>query len=137
VLAGALWLPLIPGLPMVARSAPPHGYFRQRLDLRVINWRAGVWVPEEVLEPMSPRVTIAIEGRSVRHVLGAMSCAGCSGAVPVYLLDTALERTSPGIVPHGSSMAVKPLSLCQEVVLGIGGVMMLAALGYDRLQPYH
>src|SRR5437016_4477653 len=54
------------GLPMVAVTLlHRRGYFRQRLDLAGNQLESPVvWVPEEVLEPMSSRVTIAIEGRS-------------------------------------------------------------------------
>jgi glucan phosphorylase len=56
------------GLPMVAVTLlHRHGYFHQRLDAAGNQSESPVvWVPEEVLEPLLPRVTITIEGRSVQ-----------------------------------------------------------------------
>jgi starch phosphorylase len=130
------------GLPMVAVTLLyRRGYFRQRLDLAGNQLESPVvWDPEEVLEPMSPRVTMAIEGRSVQVCAWRYVVRGVFGhTVPVYLLDTALEENQPWdrtLTDHlyGGDSRYR---LCQEVVLGLGGVMMLAALGYDRLQPYH
>ena len=122
------------GLPMVAVTLlHRRGYFRQRLDLAGNQLESPVvWVPEEVLEPMSPRVTIAIEGRSVQVCAWRYVVRGVFGhTVPVYLLDTALEENLPWdrtLTDHlyGGDSHYR---LCQEVVLGLGGVMMLAALG--------
>src|ERR1700726_2285092 len=59
--------------------------------------------------------------------------------IPVYLLDTDLPENSEwdrkltsvlyGGAPH--------YRLCQEAVLGIGGVRMLRALGYERIDRFH
>ncbi len=82
------------GLPMVAVTLlHRHGYFRQHLDTAGNQSESSVvWVPEEVLEPMSPRVTISIEGRSVQVCAWRYVVHGVFGhAVPVYFLDTALD----------------------------------------------
>jgi starch phosphorylase len=130
------------GLPMAAVTLLHRkGYFRQHLDASGNQSETPtVWVPEEVLEPLSPRVTVTIEGRSVRVCAWRYVVRGVFGhTVPVYLLDTNIEDNSPWdrtITDHlygGDSY----YRLCQEVVLGLGGVMMLRALGYDRVQPYH
>jgi glycogen phosphorylase len=130
------------GLPMVAVSLLHRkGYFRQHLDASGNQSESPVaWVPEEVLEPLSSRVTVTIAGRSVQVWAWRYVIRGVFGdTVPVYLLDTDVEGNSPWdrtLTDHlygGDSY----YRLCQEVVLGLGGVMMLRALGYDRLQPYH
>jgi starch phosphorylase len=117
------------------------GYFRQHLDA-VGNQAESpvVWSPEEVLEPLAPCVTLTIAGRSVQVCAWRYVVRGVFGhTVPVYFLDTALEPNHPWdrtLTDHlygGDSY----YRLCQEVVLGLGGVMMLRALGYDRIQPYH
>src|SRR5438445_11612225 len=66
------------GLPMVAVTLlHRRGYFRQRLDLAGNQLESPVvWVPEEVLEPMSSRVTIAIEGGSGQDFAGGTWVAG-------------------------------------------------------------
>jgi starch phosphorylase len=130
------------GLPMVAVTLlHRRGYFRQHLDTAGNQSESPVvWVPEEVLEPMLPRVTISIEGRSVQVCAWRSVVRGVLGhTVPVYFLDTALEDNLPWdrtLTDHlyGGDRHYR---LCQEVVLGLGGVTMLRALGFDRLQPYH
>ena len=130
------------GLPMVAVTLLHRkGYFRQHLDAAGNQSESPVaWVPEEVLEALAPRVTIGIEGRSVQVCAWRHVVRGVFGhVVPVYFLDTDIEDNSPWdrtLTDHlyGGDSHYR---LCQEVVLGLGGVMLLRALGYDRLQPYH
>jgi glycogen phosphorylase len=129
-------------LPMVAVTLlHRQGYFRQHLDASGNQSESPVvWVPEEVLEPLSSRVTVTIEGRSVQVGAWRFVVRGVFGhTVPVYFLDTDIEGNFPWdrtLTDHlyGGDSRYR---LCQEVVLGLGGVMMLRALGYHRLQPYH
>jgi glycogen phosphorylase len=130
------------GLPLVAVTLlHRRGYFRQHLDTTGNQSESPVvWVPEEVLEPMSPRISISIEGRSVQVCAWRSVVRGVFGhAVPVYFLDTDIEDNSPWDRTLTDRLygGDRHYRLCQEVVLGLGGVMMLRALGYDRLQPYH
>lgn len=59
--------------------------------------------------------------------------------MPVYFLDTDLpensawDRTLTHVLYGGSQY----YRLCQEVILGIGGVRMLRALGHERLTRFH
>jgi starch phosphorylase len=95
---------------------------------------------EEVLEPLAPRVAITIEGRTVQVCAWRFVVRGVFGhTVPVYLLDTALAENSPydqTLTDHlyGGDARYR---LCQEAILGLGGVALLRALGHDRIQPYH
>ncbi|MEW6246926.1 MAG: alpha-glucan family phosphorylase [Nitrospirota bacterium] len=65
---------------------------------------------------------------------------GVSGfTVPVYLLDTDVEENQPGDrrltdVLYGGDASYR---LCQEVVLGYGGLKILRALGYREVPCYH
>jgi glycogen phosphorylase len=130
------------GLPMVAVTLlHRQGYFRQHLDATGNQSESHVvWSPDEVLECLWPRVTITIEGRPVQLCAWRYVVRGVFGhTVPVYFLDTASEDNSSWdrtLTDHlyGGD---RRYCLCQEVVLGLGGAMMLRALGYDRLQPYH
>ena len=130
------------GLPIVAVTLLHRkGYFRQRLDAAGNQSESpAAWSLEEVLEFLSRHVTVTIEGCPVQICAWRSVVRGVFGhTVPVYFLDTALEGNSPWdrtLTDHlygGDSRD----RLCQEVVLGFGGAMMLRALGYDRLQPYH
>jgi glycogen phosphorylase len=130
------------GLPMVAVTLLHRkGYFRQHLDAAGNQSESPVaWAPEEVLEPMSPHVTISIEGRSVQVCAWRHVVRGVFGhTVPVYFLDTAVDDNLPWdrtLTDHlyGGDSHYR---LCQEAVLGLGRVMLLRALGHERIQPYH
>ncbi len=117
------------------------GYFRQHLDARGNQDESpSVWHPEEFLEPMRPRITVNIEGRPVnvrawRYVVQGIG----EHAVPVYFLDTSLpdnsswDQTLTDYLYGGDER----YRLCQEAVLGLGGVAMLRALGHKRAKAYH
>lgn len=130
------------GVPMVAVTLLHRkGYFRQRLDAAGNQSESPqVWHLEETLEPVLPRVSVTIEGRAVQVRAWCLAVRGVFGhAVPVYFLDTALPENTPWdqtLTDHlyGGDDYYR---LCQEVVLGLGGVAMLRALEYDRVQPYH
>ncbi|MFB3907270.1 MAG: alpha-glucan family phosphorylase [Candidatus Eisenbacteria bacterium] len=131
-------------LPMVAVSLVHHkGYFRQRLDPS--GWQTeepARWKVEEHAEEMPARVSINLEGRPVwirAWKYRATAQAGSEFYVPVYLLDVDLpenaesDRTLTDYL-YGGDLTYR---LCQEVILGIGGVRMLRALGYSEIGRFH
>ena len=130
------------GLPMVAVTLLYRkGYFYQCLDAD--GWQSeqpAKWVPEDFLEELPERVSVTIEGRPV-HLRGwRYDLKGVTGAVvPVYLLDSDLDentdwdRTLTDSLYGGDSR----YRLCQEVILGIGGVRILRALGHDKIARFH
>ncbi|MBI3799683.1 MAG: alpha-glucan family phosphorylase [Deltaproteobacteria bacterium] len=117
------------------------GYFYQQLDKDGRqSEEPSEWVIEDFLREMSPRVSVTIEGRTVYLRCWQYEAKGVSGfAVPVYFLDTNLpentewDRTLTDFLYGGD----KRYRLCQEVVLGIGGVRMLRALGYGSIARFH
>lgn len=130
------------GVPMVAVSLVHRkGYFRQRLDAggqqREEPW---TWSPETTLVEAAARVSVNIAGREVvvrawRHEVGGVG----GHVVPVLLLDTdvagnADEDRRITDYLYGGDEAYR---LRQEIVLGIAGVRMLRALGYDGLRRFH
>jgi starch phosphorylase len=130
------------GLPMVGLTLLyRHGYFRQQLDAAGNQSELPEeWRPEELLEPVEPQVTVEIEGRDVRVRAWRWKIVGSRGhVVPVYLLDTALEQNLPWDRTLTDSLysGDDRYRLCQEVVLGIGGVRLLAALGNGAIETYH
>lgn len=129
-------------LPMVAVTLLHHkGYFYQTLDPHGRQSEDAVeWVVENRLAPLAPRATVAIEGRAVHLRAWRYDVMGCAGGVvPVYLLDSDLvengsfDRTLTDWLYGGGPH----YRLCQEVLLGMGGINMLRALGYDRLERFH
>lgn len=129
-------------VPMVAVSLLYRkGYFRQHLDQN--GWQTETpieWRVEDYLEEMPARTTVTIENRTVHVRAWRYRVEGHGGyGVPVYFLDTDLpenaeqDRALTGQLYGGDQR----YRLSQEVVLGIGGVRMLQALGYEAIDRYH
>ena len=117
------------------------GYFRQQLDSNGNQSESpSEWSPEKLLESIKGRAAVTIEGRTIEIRAWRYIVQGISGnVVPVYFLDTFLPDNSnwdQTITDHlyGGDEHYR---LCQEVVLGMGGIAMLRALGYREIQSYH
>jgi len=117
------------------------GYFRQHLDNNGNQSESDVdWSPERFLELLPQRVLITIEGRQLQVRAWRYLVRGeCGQAMPVYFLDTAIPENTPwdqSLTDHlyGGDDHYR---LCQQVVLGLGGVAMLRALGHRRVHAYH
>jgi starch phosphorylase len=118
-----------------------QGYFRQRLDAQGHQTESPVvWSPEERLERPTVEVSLAIEGRTVQIRAWRYVVQGVSGfEVPVYLLDTAVPENAPEDRAltdqlYGGDSRYR---LCQEAILGLGGIAVLRALGYTDARAYH
>ena len=117
------------------------GYFYQRLDALGNQSEEPVeWAVNDFLTEMPERATVSIEGRELQLRAWRYEVKGISGyVVPVYFLDTDLPENSPwdrqltGQLYGGDDW----YRLCQEIILGIGGVRMLRALGYRDLRRFH
>ncbi|HKV51480.1 MAG TPA: alpha-glucan family phosphorylase [Gemmatimonadaceae bacterium] len=124
-------------IPLVAVSlAHRKGYFHQSLDAQGQQTETPEeWRPEDVLEAAPARITVDIEGRTVHVRAWFYSVQGITGhTIPVLLLDTNLEendawdRTLTDVLYGGDQR----YRLAQEMVLGMGGVAMLRALGFEH-----
>ena len=117
------------------------GYFRQSLDDAGNQAEtAASWRPEMHLDEMEPRVSVQIEGRSVMLRAWRYLVRGIGGhAIPVYLLDSDVEPNAPldREFTHSLYGGDDRYRLCQETILGIGGLQMLQALGHSDLDAYH
>jgi starch phosphorylase len=130
------------GVPMAGVTLVyRRGYFRQCLDATGNQTEEpAVWHPEDSLEQMEPRATVEIEGRQVVVRAWRAVIRGVSGhEVPVYFLDTCLPENSPEHQALTDSLygGDDRYRLCQEVVLGMGGVGILRALGHTEIESYH
>lgn len=130
------------GVPMVGVTlAYRKGYFLQRLDGMGNQAEAeDPWRPEDALVPEGATATVVIEGRTVCVRAWKFTVKGISGhVVPVYLLDTDLpensawDRTLTDHLYGGD----EHYRICQEAILGIGGVRILRELGHTELQGFH
>jgi glycogen phosphorylase len=130
------------GIAMVGVSlVHRNGYFRQHLDAHGEQTASPApWSPESRLEALPARVAVPLEGRLVSIRAWRYRIKGLTGReVPVYLLDTDLSENTPEDrrltdYVYGGDARYR---LCQEAVLGIGGVEMLRALGYEHVTTYH
>jgi glycogen phosphorylase len=129
-------------LPMVAVSLLYRkGYFRQRLSEEGAQTEEAVeWAVEKDLQEEEPRVSVTLEGRKVELRAWRYTVKGVRGyEVPIYFLDADLppndqrDRELTGQLYGGDPY----YRLSQEVLLGIGGVRMLRALGHNELMRYH
>ena len=129
-------------LPMVAVSLLYRkGYFRQHLSEEGAQTEEPVeWAVEKHLQEEEPRVSVTLEGRKVELRAWRYTVKGVRGyEVPVYLLDADLpsndqrDRELTGQLYGGDPY----YRLSQEVLLGIGGVRILRALGHTDLMRYH
>lgn len=127
----------IAGISLLNRK----GYLHQILDPygRQIE-EAEPWDIEKYLSKQHPKIELALFGHSVSCIAWKYEITGVSGyRVPVYFLDTDIDennewdrKLTDRLYGDGNEYRIG-----QEMILGIGGVKMLRALGYDNLQRYH
>lgn len=129
-------------LPMVAISLLYRkGYFHQILSEDGVQTEEPVdWRVEDFLKEEKARITVPLENRRVELRSWRYDAVGARGyVVPIYFLDADLpsneerDRNLTGSLYGGDSY----YRLCQEVLLGIGGVRMLKGLGYDDISRFH
>ena len=132
--AADLKIPLV-GVTLVSRE----GYFRQGIDAagRQIE-EPEPWKPEAWAEALPAKVSVTIDGRAVWIGGWLYVVEGVGGGQPVVLLDTDLAENDPRDrqLTHYLYGGDRAYRLSQEIVLGIGGVRMLDALGFHIL-AYH
>jgi starch phosphorylase len=129
-------------VPMVAVTLLHRkGYFYQRLD--PAGWQREEpveWIVDDHLAEMPARAAVTLEGRTVALRCWKYEVQGVGGAVvPVYFLDANVPENSDADraltdVLYGGDTRYR---LCQEAILGLGGVRMLRALGYEGLTRFH
>ncbi len=129
-------------VPMVAITLLHRkGYFYQRLGSNGWQTEEPVeWSVDDFLEEMPQRVSVTLEGRQVFLRCWKYEVVGIGGfEIPVYLLDTDLPENSEWdrTLTHYLYGGDQRYRLCQEVVLGMGGVRMLRALGYESIKKFH
>ena len=128
-------------VPLVAVSLVSRaGYFRQEIDANGGQVeRDDFWDPRQFAQPSQAKVALHIEGREVWVRSWLYAVEGLRGhRTPVLLLDTDLDenRADDRHITHHLYGGDEEYRLKQEVVLGIGGVRMLHALGFE-IRQYH
>lgn len=129
-------------LPMVfVTLISRKGYLFQTIDEN--GWQHETidpWRPEDHTVALRAKVAVPVNGREVwvrpwLHVLQSP----LGHAVPVLLLDTDLEENHPEDRQitdrlYGGDAENR---LRQEIILGIGGLRLLSALGFAGINTYH
>ena len=128
-------------LPMVAVTLVSRvGYFRQQLSAEGVQSELpDHWNPADHAELSDAKVAVHLEGRQVWIQAWLYELRGeQNGVIPVLLLDTDLDENAPDDrrLTHYLYGGDETYRLKQEVVLGMGGVRMLFALGF-RIRQYH
>ncbi|HWI83672.1 alpha-glucan family phosphorylase [Ramlibacter sp.] len=128
-------------LPLVAVSLVSRaGHFRQALDPSAGQVeQPAPWEPRQWMRALDAKIAVSIEGRPVwigawLYVLESQ----LGGRAPVILLDTALDENAPQDreITHYLYGGDSRYRLKQEIVLGVGGVRMLQALGFE-IRQFH
>jgi len=124
------------GIPMVAVGFMyPDGYVRQRINAG--GWQESV---DQVLDRDAAPITRVLDGQGAQltvqvpfteppiHVAVWQVMVG---RIPLYLMDTDLELNAPQHrrISNHLYISDREQRLLQEIVLGIGGSRMLAAMG--------
>lgn len=128
-------------VPIVAISlVHRRGYVRQELrDGWQVDHEAP-WRPEGRLAALDARISVEVGGRSVAIRAWRYDVVGSRGfVVPALLLDTDIDGNSDEDrrITDRLYGGDQPYRLAQEIVLGIGGVRMLAALGCAGIRTFH
>jgi starch phosphorylase len=118
-----------------------NGYFYQKID----EDGNQIELPfnfniNDFLKPLPTRTEVKIEGRDVKIRIWYYPVRGVSGyIVPIFFLDTNLEENSDEDREitkylYGGDLKYR---LSQEIVLGIGGIRALKAMGYKTIDKCH
>ena len=121
------------GASLVAVSlAHRCGYFRQHLDEKGQQSESPVpWQPE-ALPSAETSISIRLQDRDLQIRAWRFDVVGVTGhIIPVFLLDTDIDGNDPWdrTLTHHLYGGDTYYRLCQEAILGLGGVHLLHALG--------
>lgn len=117
------------------------GYFYQKLNSEGMQSELPAeWIAPDFLQELPNRIEVSIEGRKIQVRAWQYNIQSKDGyCIPVYLLDTDLLENSEWdrTLNHFLYGGDQYYRFCQEIMLGIGGVRMLRALGYDQIRRFH
>jgi len=124
------------GVSLVSRA----GYFRQEIDAQGQQQEhPATWDPKRWAQPLDAKIAVPIDGRTVW--IGAwlyVMEGSMGGRQPILLLDTDLDENGSDDreITHYLYGGDNAYRFKQEIVLGIGGVRLLQALGFT-IRHYH
>ncbi|MDR1978754.1 MAG: alpha-glucan family phosphorylase [Synergistaceae bacterium] len=98
------------------------------------------WNPAHELTLLPNRISLTLQGREIQVGVWVYEVIGSTGyPLPVYFLDTDFEPNHPDDRKlcwylYGGDNNYR---LCQEFILGVGGLRMLRDLGYMNIETFH
>jgi starch phosphorylase len=98
------------------------------------------WRKNDQFLKLPEEVTVEIDGQEVVLSVWRYDIVGLSEfVVPVFLLDTDHYANQPWMKHITDNLygGGEHVRICQEIVLGVGGVKMLRALGFQNIDIYH
>lgn len=134
--AADLGVPVV-GLTLLYRK----GYFQQGFNED--GWQTEkpvLWQPVQELTLLPNQVSLTLQNREVHVRVWQYEILGNTGhPLPVYFLDTDFDNNHPDDRKltwqlYGGDQLYR---LCQEMVLGVGGLRMLRDLGYKNIETFH
>ncbi len=128
----------LPFVPITLMSK--KGYFVQEIDSKGHQTeKPAIWDPAELMKLAPEKVTVTIEGRTV-HIQAWIYFVESprEASVPVIYLDVDLPENSDEdrVLTDHLYGGDNEYRIKQEMILGIGGVRMLRALGF-QVKKYH
>lgn len=128
-------------VPLVAVTLVSNkGYFRQIVDPSGNQIEhTEEWHPARIMTLLAEEVRVKIQNRDVKVRAWLYTCKSLTGGnVPIIFLDTNVEgnELEDRVITDFLYGGDQRYRLKQEIVLGIGGVRMLEALGF-KVRKYH
>ncbi len=129
-------------VPVVAVTlASNKGHIAQKLDADGNQTEYfNAWRIDDFATLKPGKISVPLEGREVKMQAWEYKLTGREGhQLPVYFLDTNLYENTEADREITSYLygGDERYRLAQEIVLGIGGVRMLDALGHRNIRKYH
>lgn len=117
------------------------GYFYQKIDDQGNQIELPIrFNPSDYLTLLPSKTKVQIENRDVSLQVWLYEYKGINGyIIPVLFLDSNVEGNDPWDRELTKYLygGDRKYRLAQEIILGVGGVRMLQALGYDSINRYH
>ncbi len=114
-----------------------YGYFKQKIENNTQTELEDSWDFQNILEDTGKQININISGENIKVKIWKYEYKGVKGhKVPIYFLDTHIDE-NPDWAHELTNHLYVGDRIAQEIILGIGGVRALEALGHTNLEKYH
>ncbi len=130
------------GVPMIGMTLLyKKGYFAQKMteDGRQTE-RPVEWNPSKFLTKLPNQVTLTMNGRNVTIGVWTLTLTGESGhPLPIFFLDTDIQQNTCEDRALTAELygGDNKYRLCQELILGIGGLRLLRDMGFTNIKTFH